>query len=179
MQWRELTPDEMAHLPEARLGGSLLWIFVAAAAIATIPALGFALTLAALAAGSIHSGPIELPTGFSSGIVDLGARYIIAVALLVGGSLMFIVMTLLRLRATPLVASVGLALWVSWRFTMGYVGQAVLEAQAGKGGLFERLIYHWPFAIDMLGELAMLVAFCGYMAAGRRPNVYYRRRLAV
>lgn len=176
MQWRELTPDEMAHLPEARLGGSLLWIFVAAAAIATIPALGFALMLAA---GSIHSGPIEFPTGFSAGIVDLGARYIIAVSLLVGGSLTFIVMTLLRLRVTPLVASVGLALWVSWRFTMVYVGQAVLEAQAGQGGLFERLIYHWPFAIDMLGELAMLVAFCGYMAAGRRPNAYYRRRIAL
>jgi hypothetical protein len=38
-------------------------------------------------------------------------------------------------------------------------------------------VYGWPLAVDLVAELAMAAAFCGYMASGVRPNAYYRRRL--
>jgi hypothetical protein len=67
---------------------------------------------------------------------------------------------LLRLPATPLVASAGFLAWIAWRFTVA------LWSQAG-----------WPLAVDLLAEAALAAGFCGYMADGVRPNAYYRRRL--
>ena len=34
MAWRQMTEGERTTLPEARLGGALLWMFIAAAAVA-------------------------------------------------------------------------------------------------------------------------------------------------
>ncbi|MBI3196011.1 MAG: hypothetical protein HYZ40_00595 [Rhodospirillales bacterium] len=140
MAWRNLTAEEYAARPEARLGGALLWMTIAAAALCIV----------ALAGASFAFDRLR----------EIGDRYMIAVAFLVAWSIAFVVMTLMRARATPVVASVGLAAWVAYRFCV-----AVL-AQAG-----------WPLAADLLGEAVMAAAFCGYMAGGVRPNAYYRRRL--
>ncbi len=70
-------------------------------------------------------------------------------------------MTLLRARATPVMASAGAVAWIAYRFFVSTV-----LGQAG-----------WPPAIDLLGEAVMAAAFCGYMASAARPNVHYRRRL--
>ena len=72
----------------------------------------------------------------------------------------FVVMTLLRLQATPLVVSVGFVAWIAWRFAASVIGHA-----------------GWPLAVDLLGEIVLAAGFCGYMAGGVRPNAYYRRRL--
>ena len=140
MTWREMTDDELAGLPEARLGGALLWM-VSAAAILCIGAL----------IGSL--------VAFQA-LREIGGRYTIAVAFIAVWSAVFVVMTLLRLPATPLVASVGFLAWIAWRFAVA------LWSQAG-----------WPLAVDLWAEAVLAAGFCGYMADGVRPNAYYRRRL--
>jgi hypothetical protein len=142
MQWRNMTPEEAAQCAEARLGGALLWMVAAAAAVALTALVGAVLD--------------------SRQLTALGLRYTAAVAFVGIWSALFVLMTLLHLRATPLVASAGLLAWIAWRFA------AALFSQAG-----------WPLAVDLLGEALLAAGFCGYMAEGLRPNAYYRRRLAV
>ena len=127
---------------EERLGGSLLWMVVAAAVLVATGLAGFVFAFERLR--------------------ELGGRYSIAVGFITAWSLVFIVLTLLRARATPTLASAGLVFWVIYRF-----------AVAASDGL----LAHWPLAIDLLAELAMAASFCGYMASAVRPNAYYRRRL--
>ena len=55
--------------------------------------------------------------------------------------------------------------------------QAWADIVSAPGDLETRRQALWPLGIDLLAQLAMALAFCGYMAAGVRPNAYYRRRL--
>jgi len=138
----------MATLPEARLGGALLWMVVAAVLLCALGLAGWVFAFDRLR--------------------EIGLRYMIAVSFIIVWSAAFVVMTLLRVRATPLLVSIGFVAWVVFRFCVTYFGQ---------GGFLERLMLQWPLAIDYLGELIMAAAFCGYMAMADRPNAYYRRRL--
>jgi hypothetical protein len=127
---------------EERLGGSLLWMVVAAAVLLATGLTGFIFAFDRLR--------------------ELGGRYTIAIGFITAWSLAFIVLTVLRVRATPTLASAGLVLWIAYRFAVA----------ASEG-----LLAHWPLAVDLLAELAMAASFCGYMAGAVRPNAYYRRRL--
>jgi hypothetical protein len=140
MRWRDMTDQEAATLPEARLGGALLGAVVTAALLFLIAVAGAMIAFDQLRA--------------------VGLRYMIAVGFITLWSATFVVMTLLRLRATPTVANLGLAAWIGWRLA------AFLLSHAG-----------WPLAVDLLGEIVLVAGFCGYMTAGVRPNAYYRRRL--
>lgn len=171
MQWRALTDDEISRIPETRLDGALLWIVAAAAAIVGIPVIGFALMYAAVAVGSIHSGPIEYLIGMYGGIADRGPRAMVVMGWLVAWAAVFLVMTVLRLPATPLVANGGLVGWVMLRLVLGYGGLVIADGRP------DALTYHWPLLLEIIADIAMTAAFCGYMANGRRPNAYYRRRL--
>ncbi|MBV8188367.1 MAG: hypothetical protein JO339_14090 [Alphaproteobacteria bacterium] len=142
MAWRQMTEAECGALAEARLGGALFWMVIAAATVAA----------AALAGAIIDPRPLAA----------LGLRYTVAVAFVGIWSALFVVMTLLHLRATPQVVSAGLLAWIAWRLA------AALLSRAG-----------WPLAVDLLGEALLAAGFCGYMAEGLRPNAYYRRRLPV
>lgn len=142
MAWRDMTEQELATRPEARLGGALRWLVAAAAVVCTVAFAGILLALDQLRL--------------------IGAHYMIAVGFAGVWSAVFVVMTLVRLRATPLIASVGFLAWIAYRF-----GVAVWS-QAG-----------WPLAVDLLAEAVLAAGFCGYMADGVRPNAYYRRRLPV
>jgi len=87
-----MTEQEQATLPEARLGGALLWMVGVA---------GVLLVLAIV--GTLFSfQPLR----------QIGGRYMVAVGLVAVWSAAFIVMTLLRLRATPIVASAGFIAWI-------------------------------------------------------------------
>jgi hypothetical protein len=130
----------VATLPEARLGGALRWMVVAALLLCIVAIAG-----SAFAADRLR---------------ELGGRYTIAVGFMTVWSVLFIVMTLLHLRATPVVASAGLVAWIAYRFSVAVLGQA-----------------GWPLVVDLLGEAVLAAGFCGYMAGGVRPNAYYRRRL--
>jgi hypothetical protein len=140
MAWRDLTAEEDASLPAARLGGALLWMVVAAVLLCAVAMAGACFAFDRLR--------------------EIGDRYMLAVAFIAIWSLAFIVMTLLRVRATPFVASAALLTWIAYRFSI------VLLSQAG-----------WPLAIDLLAEAGLGIGFCGYMASAVRPNAYYRRRL--
>lgn len=163
-----MTPDEIATRPEARLGGALAWMFWLALAIGVIPPLGLGLDLAFIAAGSIHAGPGVWLIGFYGGPADLGVAYMIPVVFVVAASLAFVVMTLVRVRITPLAASVGIVTWVGLRLVFSYL-QPLLIAQD--------VFATWPYATAVATEAIMAAGFCGYMATGLRPNAYYRRRL--
>jgi hypothetical protein len=141
MGWRDMTAEEAATLPEARLGGALLWMVVAAALLCIVAIVGSIFAFHQLRA--------------------IGGRYMIAVGLVSVWSVAFIVLTLLRARVTPMVASAGLVAWIAYRFSVSLFGQA-----------------GWPMAIDLLGEAVLAAGFCGYLVGGVRPNAYYRRRLS-
>ena len=103
MGWRDMTAEEVATLPEARLGGALLWM-VAAAALLCIVAIAGALF-------AFHQ------------LREIGGRYMIAVGLVAAWSLAFIVLTLLRARVTPVVAGAGFVVWIAYRFFVALLGQ--------------------------------------------------------
>ena len=168
MQWRAMTADEIATRPEARLGGALAWMFWLALAIGIVPPLGLGLDLAFLYTGSIHGGPGVWLIGFYGGPVDVGWPYMVSVIFIVLGSLVFVVMTVMRAQSTPTTASIGIVIWVVLRSTFGYAPY-LLAAQDP--------LYTWPYAASLATEAIMAAAFCGYMATGVRPNAYYRRRL--
>jgi len=135
-----MTDQEQATLPEGRLGGALLWMVGVAAVL-------FVLTVA----GALFGWPA---------LRQIGGYYMIAVGFVALWSALFVVMTLLRLRATPLVASVGLVAWLAYRLAVAILSQA-----------------GWPLVIDLLGEALLAAGLWGYMAEGVRPNAYYRHRL--
>jgi hypothetical protein len=140
MQWRNMTAAELATRPEARLGGALLAIDIVAVLLCALVLTGLIVALDELR--------------------SIGGRYMIAVAFITLWAAAFVVMTWLRLSATPLLTGVGLIAWIIYRAGVSVIGG-----------------YGWPLAVDLLAELAMASAFCGYMASGVRPNAYYRRRL--
>ena len=140
MQWRDMTAEELATRPEARLGGTLLCMVIVAALLV-----------------------VEMLVGLVVAFEQFGAvagRFQIALLFVTAWSAAFVVMTLLRVRATPTLSSFGIVAWVVYRLGVSIAGG-----------------YGWPLTIDLLAQLAMALAFCGYMAGGVRPNAYYGRRL--
>ena len=95
MNWRILTEEEAAALPEARLGGALLWLVVAASVVCLVALMGSTLAFDRLR--------------------ELTLRYMLAVGFVTIWSLAFLAMTILHWRGTPLVASAGLLIWIGAR----------------------------------------------------------------
>jgi hypothetical protein len=104
MAWRDMTEQEQATRPEARLGGSLLWVVLAAAVVCVV-AIGGAL---------LDFDQIRV----------IGVRYMIAVGFAGIWSAVFVIMTLLHLPATPLVSSTGFIAWIAFRFAVALWSQA-------------------------------------------------------
>jgi hypothetical protein len=92
-------------------------------------------------------------------------------------SAVFVVMTLTRLRATPVIASAGIVMWATLRIVLNYLAQGLMTAETENTTVIDALVRMWPYAIVVLAEAALAASFCGYMATGLRPNAYYRRRL--
>ena len=103
MGWRDMTAEEAATLPEARLGGALLWMVVAAALLCIVAIVGSIFAFHQLRA--------------------IGARYMIAVGLVSVWSVAFIVLTLLRARVTPVIAGAGFVIWIAYRFSVALFSQ--------------------------------------------------------
>jgi hypothetical protein len=122
---------------ETRLSGALLAMVAAAALVAIVGLAGLAFAFDQLRA--------------------IGGRYMIAVLFVTAWSLLFLVMTLMRVPATPVAASAGLVLWIAYRFCVAVVS----------GG--------WPLVVDLLGEAVLAAGFCGYLLSGTLPTAYYRR----
>jgi hypothetical protein len=128
---------------QTKLHGPLLWMVVAAALICIVALLGILTALGRLR--------------------EIGVPYMIAVGFITLWAAAFLVMTVLRMPATPQVASMGLVVWLAFRMVV------VIATGA---------ITHWPLLIDLLGEAAMAAGFCGYMLFADQPKAYYRGRVA-
>lgn len=176
MNWRDMTADDLAGRPDARLGGALLWMVIACAVAFVVPTVGVLLAMIVLASGGIHANPGSV-FSWLDGPYRMGAVYMVPVVFFMGWSLVFVVMTIARLRSTPAVASAGIVVWVVLRIVLNYFGQAPLVAAEDRTTLLDALVRVWPYAVATLAEAALAAGFCGYMAAGVRPNAYYRRRL--
>jgi hydrogenase-4 membrane subunit HyfE len=122
MTWRDLSELEAAALPEAQLGGSLLFAVVAAMLLVALALSGWAFAF--------------------DRFREIGSRYMVAVTFAALLSALFVVMTFLRRRATPSVISAGLVAWilyrtgvalgdglaVHWPLLVDMLGEAVLAA---------------------------------------------------
>ena len=177
MIWRDMTVDEVATLPDARLTGSLAWIFWSAAALGVFYVLEIAWIFGAPAAGwttpILISAILVGSTGWTLFLVTIlphafGAIWAVA----------YVFMTLLRVRATPMAASIGAVVWIALKVACAYFAQLAIMAKYSKENFGYSFIDLLPIVVDQLFPGAILVAgFCGYMATGQRPNAYYRRRL--
>lgn len=83
----------------------------------------------------------------------------------------FVVMTMGRRPSTPAVASVLMVMWAATSIG-AQIGTRYLIAQSNFHPLSQASLLPYIFLEIVLGA-----AFCGYMADGRRPNMFYRRRV--
>jgi hypothetical protein len=83
----------------------------------------------------------------------------------------FAVMTMGRRPSTPKVASVLMVIWAATSIG-AQIGTRYLIAQNNVD-----LISQASLLPYILIEIILVAAFCGYMADGRRPNIYYRERV--
>ena len=176
MQWRDMTPSEIANRPESRLRGALLWMVIACAIAVVVPTLGVVSAIVVISTGGIHANPGNI-FSWLDGPYRLGKTYMIPVVFFMAWSVVFVVMTLARLRATPVIASAGIVLWAALRIILNYLAQGPLTAETESTTVIDALVRMWPYASVVLAEAALAASFCGYMATGLRPNAYYRRRL--
>ncbi len=102
MRWRNLTAEEIATRPEARLGGALLVIDIVAVLLCAL----------------VLAGLIVAPNEFRA----IGIRYGVAVALITLWAGAFVIMTWLRLPSTPVLTSAALFLWVVYRLAVSVAG---------------------------------------------------------
>jgi hypothetical protein len=172
MAWRPMTAEEAASLPEARLAGSLLWIFTAACALALILPIGLML-IPALWMGAIigEFGPWRALFYWRG---QIGVTFAVPWFCIMAWSIAFAFMTIIRWRATPIVASVGLAIWLIVRVVLTIGGQlASLSIYTGPtSGV---ILSSWPIAVSLITDTMLALAFCAYMRDGTRPNGYYRQ----
>ncbi|HJQ56020.1 MAG TPA: hypothetical protein VJ890_03900 [Vineibacter sp.] len=168
--WRDMTPAEIVTLPEARLGGALMAMFVFAilAVVAVILVAIIFTFIATTRGGDVLGGGRGLP----------GMLFIAPSAFVVVLATIFIVMTLARASTTPMVLSVGMVVWLVLRLLFAIGGQVALANQLARSGSGTILLSTlWPVLIGLAADGIAVAALCGYMADGTRPNAFYRRRV--
>lgn len=169
-QWRPLNMAEFVASPEAKLGGALAVIFWSAAAMVSA---GILTVAGAIAFGSFFSITMisRMLLSPSSTASLVAAISMIPQVTFFVWAFVFALMTIARRPSTPKVASaliVALAATsIGAQIAVRYViaqGSFMLSSQAS-------LLPH------ILLEIALVAAFCGYMSDGRRPNIYYLKRV--
>jgi hypothetical protein len=175
-QWRVLSDAELAATPDAKLGGPLAIIVGTAAAIAAIKGLMYALYL--MVVGGAHGGGGATILRMFAPLDGTRSAWIQNLNLAVP-ALMFIwgsvvtAMSLVRARATPSAASALIAAWLVVAMTVTVLKRMVTATD----GL--NLIDYLQMAPNILFNVMIAAAFCGYMLEGRRPNLFYRRRIRI
>jgi hypothetical protein len=170
-RWRQLSDAELAAEPEARLGGPLALIF--ASALALVACLVVTVVWIALAD---RFTMLMLLRSMLSG--DSPASVMTRIALvpqlmLFLWSCAFTIMTLRRSPATPTTASVLIVLWAAFAAGATVGSRLMMEGyQLDVLGLVHLLPY-------LLTNIMIVAAFWGYMHEGRRPNLYFKRRVRV
>jgi hypothetical protein len=171
-KWRSLSADELAASPDARLGGALAVIFWGAAAMVVTLLL---ILVAILALGGFLPIAMFSEIMFSASVpgptMTIARLQAIQQALFALWAFVFVAMTLMRRPSTPIVASVLMVIWAaSW--IAAEIATQYLSATSG----FD-LISQAALLPQVLIEVVLVAAFCGYMSDGRRPNMYFRKRV--
>lgn len=165
--WRELTPDELAAEPEAKLGGELAALLVVA--ILAMAALPTFLIVWGISPIDLIQGTWTKSSGmFSSGMGEAEIDYLLRegiFAFLWGA--VFVVSTVLRWPW-------GVDFSASLFFLSLLFSPTVWLINRAEGWL--TILPHVPHLI--LGFVAA-GAFSYYLREGRVPNLYFRRRVRV
>jgi hypothetical protein len=174
-RWRVLSDTELAATPDAKLGGTLGIIVAIAATIAAIKGLMYLLGLAIM--GGLNGGGaaavlrmFALNGTKSAWIQNLNLA---VPALMFVWGIVVTAMTSLRARTTPDVASALIVVWLIVAMTLNVLRRSV----AATYGL--NAFDYVDMAPYILFNIMIAAAFCGYMLEGRRPNLFYRRRVRV
>ena len=170
-RWRTLDEPELAAEPEARFGGAIAVLFFAAA---------FALAPLAFLAAKGAADPngtawVVLMMGRQAFGGDMKSAYLASsmiqmLALLIWAAT-FVVVTLLRARSGPVIASLLFAIAA----LAAPVGQCVIALAFI--GMREGLYPVGAQLPHMMLNVVAAIAFWGYMREARRPNLYFCRRV--
>jgi hypothetical protein len=170
VQWRALSTAELAVSPEAKLSGVLAVIFWSAVAMVGTVTLVIAWLIAF---GDFFSVTMMSRMLFSGSSLSskIAGFQMIPQAMFTVWAFAFAVMTMGRRPSTPKVASVLMVIWASTSIG-AQIGTRYLIAQSNFDAISQASLL--PY---ILIEISLVAAFCGYMADGRRPNIYYLRRV--
>jgi hypothetical protein len=170
--WRDLSAADHAALPESRLGGALALIFIAACGIVAVPVAGLVTLVVAAGPDGVFWTLGAFLTAEGLGPTGSVMRLtLVPQAALFLWAVVFIVVTAARLPAGPRIAALVFAFWA----TLSAGSQVAIQLAISPEGIApSRIPLMLPF---MLLDLVLAAAFWGYMHDGRRPNIYYRRRV--
>ena len=168
--WRTLSGDELAASPDARLGGALAVMFWAAIAmiVTVVLALVVMVTLGDFFSVAMLSQMMFSGSTLASRIARI---QMIPKAMFAAWAFTFVIMTLARRPSTPRVASVLMVIW-----SVSSIGAAVATRYLAATGNFDILNMASLLPYVFL-QVAIVSALWGYMNDGRRPNVYFRKRV--
>ena len=171
--WRPLTAAEATALRENWLGGPLAVMCWAAVVIIALP-------FVAVVQLVVSAGPDALKPGLGA-ILSIGGTGLAGTVLRLSmgplaaiwiWAIVFVAMTAGRAPAAPRVASVLFVLVVVLKAATQISIRVVVARGAGIG--FGEAFQMLPY---LCMDLVVAAALWGYLHDGRRPNVYYRRRV--
>jgi hypothetical protein len=170
IQWRALSAAELAASPETRLGGPLGAIFWGAVAMVAAVVLLIAWLIAF---GDFFSATMVSRMFFSGSSMasTIAGIAMIPQAVFFVWACVFAIMTIGRRAATPKVASVLMVIWALTSVGAQIATRFVIAQNSFVLGSQASLL---PY---ILLEIILVGAFWGYMGEGRRPNIYFLKRV--
>ena len=169
-QWRALSAAELAASPEAKLGGPLGVIFWGAVAMVAVVILLVAWMIAFGDFFSVTMVSRMFFSGSSMASTVAGVAMIPQATFFVWACV-FAVMTISRRPSTPKVASVLIVIWALTSISAQVATRYVIAQNSFVLGSQASLL---PY---ILLEVVLVAAFWGYMSEGRRPNIYFLKRV--
>jgi hypothetical protein len=169
-QWRALSAAELAASPEAKLSGPLGVIFWGAVAMVAVVVL---LVAWMIAFGDFFTVTMVSRMFFSGSSMASAVAGIAMIpqATFFVWACVFAVMTMGRRPSTPKVASVLMVIWALTSISAQVATRYVIAQNSFVLGSQASLL---PY---ILLEVVLVAAFWGYMSEGRRPNIYFLKRV--
>ena len=168
--WRALGEAELAASPEVKLGGALAIMFWCAVALVAVLVLVMAWLIAFGSLLTVAMMSNSIFAGSSMTAIVTRISLVPQVMLFVWG-FTFAVMTMARKPSTPKVASTMIVIWAALSISAQIATRYVI---AQNSFIFSSQATLLPYIVF---EIALAAAFWGYMSDGRRPNVYFRKRV--
>jgi hypothetical protein len=167
-QWRPLSDAEFATSSEAKLGGALAVIFCGAVAMVALVVLAICWLIAS--GDFLNVTMMSMVSGGGTASV-VGAFSMIPEVMFLVWAFVFAIMTMGRRPSTPMVAGALMMIWAMMSIGTQIIVRYVIANNSLEFGSQATLL---PY---VLIEIVLVAAFCGYMSEGRRPNIYFRRRV--